>query len=58
MSVRKASATFIAVVMALLKHKATYRFLAVLLVALGVTNGEAIASAVQTVLCAYLGCIG
>lgn len=58
MTTRKASATVIAVLMTLLKHKATYRFLAVVLVALGVTNGEAIASGIMTVACAYLGCIG
>lgn len=58
MKTRSATTTAIAVLMALLKHKATYRFLAVVLVALGVANGEAIAEGIMTVACAYLGCIG
>lgn len=55
---KKATATFVAVLVSLLKHRATYRFLAVLLAALGVANGEAIMTGVETVACAYLGCIG
>ncbi|AIX13008.1 hypothetical protein B3_00450 [Pseudomonas phage BIM BV-46] len=55
---KKATATFVAVLVSLAKHRATYRFLAVLLVALGVANGEAIMSGIETVACAYLGCIG
>ncbi|WYW00681.1 hypothetical protein Vasula_00044 [Pseudomonas phage vB_PpuP-Vasula] len=55
---KKATATFMAVLVSLLKHRATYRFLAVLLVALGVTNGEAIMAGVETFVCAFMGCIG
>ncbi|ADV35705.1 conserved hypothetical protein [Pseudomonas phage phiIBB-PF7A] len=55
---KKATATFVAVLVSLAKHRATYRFLAVLLVALGISNGEAIMSGIETVACAYLGCIG
>lgn len=58
MSKRTSLSTLIAVLMALLKHKATYRFLAVVLVAVGVAQGEQIALAIQTIACAYLGCIG
>lgn len=52
---KKAMATIAAVVLTLLKNKVTYRFLGVLLVAFGVTHGEEIATAVQTVACAFLG---
>ena len=58
MSTRKVTSTVLAVLMALLKHRATYRFLAVVLVAVGVTNGEAIAEALMTAVCAFVGCIG
>ncbi|WCD55450.1 hypothetical protein DKDFKPND_00001 [Pseudomonas phage phi 21A] len=58
MSKRTSLSTLIAVLMALLKHKATYRFLAVVLVAVGAAQGEQIALAIQTLACAYLGCIG
>jgi hypothetical protein len=58
MTVRKGLASTVAVLVALAKHKATYRFLAVVLVALGVSNGEAIANGIMTVACAYLSCIG
>lgn len=55
---KKASATLVAVLVSLLKHRATYRFLAILLVTLGVANGEAIMGGIETVACAFLGCIG
>lgn len=55
---KKATATFVAVLVSLLKHRATYRFLAVLLVALGIANGEAIMAGVETFVCAFAGCIG
>lgn len=55
---KKATATLVAVMVSLLKHRATYRFLAVVLVTLGVTNGEAVMSGVETVACAFLGCTG
>lgn len=58
MEKRKALGTVVAVLVTLAKHKATYRFLAVVLVAVGVTHGEEVALAIQTVACAYLGCIG
>lgn len=54
----KVTTTVLAVLVSLLKHRATYRFLAVLLVALGVANGEAIMSGIETVACAFLGCLG
>lgn len=54
----KVAATALAVLMSLLKHRATYRFLAVVLVALGVANGEAVMAGIETVACAYLGCTG
>lgn len=54
---RKATSTAIAVLMALLKHKATYRFLAAILVALGVAKGGLVATGIMTIACAYLGCI-
>lgn len=56
METKKATLTALAVVMALLKSKATYRFLGVLLVALGVANGETIMSGLETIVCAFLGC--
>lgn len=55
---KKATATFMAVLVSLLKHRATYRFLAVVLVAFGVTNGEAIMAGVETFVCAFMGCLG
>lgn len=55
---KKATATLVAVMVSLLKHRATYRFLAVVLVTLGVTHGEAVMSGVETVACAFLGCTG
>lgn len=55
---KKASATLVAVMVSLLKHRATYRFIAVVLVALGIANGEAVMQGVETVACAFLGCIG
>ncbi|ANY29061.1 hypothetical protein UNOSLW4_0230 [Pseudomonas phage UNO-SLW4] len=55
---KKATATVLAVMVSLLKHRATYRFLAVLLVALGVTNGEAIMAGIETIVCAFTGCLG
>lgn len=55
---KKATATFVAVLVSLAKHRATYRFLAVVLVALGVSNGEAVMAGVETIVCAFLGCLG
>lgn len=55
---KKATATFVAVLVSLLKHRATYRFLAVLLAALGIANGDSTMAGIETVACAYLGCIG
>lgn len=55
---KKATATFVAVLVSLLKHRATYRLLAVLLAALGIANGDSIMAGIETVACAYLGCIG
>lgn len=55
---KKATATVLAVMVSLLKHRATYRFLAVLLVTLGVTNGEAIMAGIETIVCAFTGCLG
>lgn len=41
----------------ILKHKATYRFLAVLLGAIGVQHSEALSSGLETILCAIAdGC--
>ena len=53
----KRTVTAMAVLMALLKNKATYKFLGVLLVALGVANGETIMTGVMTVACAFMGCV-
>lgn len=58
METKKATATVMAVLVALAKSKATYRFLGVLLVALGVANGETVMAGVETVVCAFIGCIG
>lgn len=55
---KKATATVMAVLVSLLKHRATYRFLAVLLVALGFAKGEAVMAGVETFVCAFAGCIG
>ncbi|CBZ42023.1 hypothetical protein PsPphi15_gp50 [Pseudomonas phage phi15] len=53
----KRTVTALAVLVALAKNKATYKFLGVLLVALGVANGETIMTGVMTVACAFLGCV-
>ena len=53
----KRAVTALAVLVALAKNKATYKFLGVLLVALGVANGETIMTGVMTVACAFLGCV-
>lgn len=58
MDTKKASLTVLAVVVALAKNKATYKFLGVLLVAVGVANGETIMAGVATVACAFLVCAG
>lgn len=55
---KKATATVMAVLVSLLRHRATYRFLAVLLVALGFAKGEAVMAGVETFVCAFAGCIG
>lgn len=50
--------TFLVVVVNLLKHRTTYRFLAVVLLALGVLDSETVAGTIETLACAFLGCIG
>lgn len=54
----KVTATMLAILLALVKHRATYRFLAVVLVACGIANGEAIMEGVEVVACAFVGCQG
>jgi hypothetical protein len=49
--------TFVAVVKALAKHRATYKFLALLLVTLGVVQGGSLVEAFGNVVCVLLdGC--
>ncbi|WP_368983335.1 gp19.5 family protein [Pseudomonas pergaminensis] len=51
--------TFVAVVKALAKHRATYKFLALLLVTLGVVQGGPLVEAFGDVACVLLcGCDG
>lgn len=57
METKKAPRTVVAVLTALMKSKATYRFIGVLLVALGVANGETVMSGVETIVCAFIGCV-
>lgn len=57
METKKATLTVVAVLTALMKSKATYRFIGVLLVALGVANGETVMSGVETIVCAFMGCV-
>ncbi|MFJ4131883.1 gp19.5 family protein [Pseudomonas cyclaminis] len=47
--------TFVAVVKALAKHRATYKFLALLLVTLGAVQGGPLVEAFGDVLCVLLG---
>ena len=50
--------TFVAVVKALAKHRATYKFLALLLVTLGVTKGGPLVESLGSVVCTVVtgGC--
>lgn len=50
--------TFVAVVVNLLKHRTTYRFLAVVLIAFGVLDAKTVMGTIETLACAFLGCIG
>lgn len=51
--------TFVAVVKALAKHRATYKFLALLLVTLGVVQGGPLVETFGDVVCVLLdGCEG
>ncbi|WP_419790162.1 gp19.5 family protein [Pseudomonas rhodesiae] len=51
--------TFVAVVKALAKHRATYKFLALLLVTLGAVQGGALVESFGDVVCALFdGCDG
>jgi hypothetical protein len=43
------------VIKALATHRVTYRFLAVLLAALGVTHSEQLSEGLETILCAVAG---
>lgn len=47
--------TFVAVVKALAKHRATYKFLALLLVTLGVVQGGPLVETFGDVVCVLLG---
>lgn len=47
--------TFVAVVKALAKHRATYKFLALLLVTLGAVQGGPLVEAFGNVVCALFG---
>ncbi|MFL1495429.1 gp19.5 family protein [Pseudomonas antarctica] len=47
--------TFVAVVKALAKHRATYKFLALLLVTLGAVQGGPLVEAFGDVVCVLLG---
>ncbi len=43
------------VLLTVLTHRVTYRFLAVLLVALGCASAESVATGLETILCAIAG---
>jgi len=46
----------LAVLKVILTHKATYRFLAVVLLALGVSSSDEVSSGIETIVCAILTC--